>query len=211
MLGLPPLTPALLATLATPVDRSSTSIADITDEAPAIGEILETLTLRAGFNTNMVIAGTTLLGLAAGIIGVFALLRNRSLMTDALSHATLPGIALAFLVAGWLGFDGRSLPVLLLGATVSGVVGVAAIQAILRYSRLREDAAIGVILSVFFGAGIVGLSYIQANAPEGSAGLNKFIYGQAATMQPQDVALMGAIALAATLATLLFLKEFSLV
>jgi len=187
------------------------SLADVTDDLPSIGQVVETMAFRAGFNTNMVIAGTTLLGLAAGVIGVFALLRKRSLMTDALSHATLPGIALAFLAAGWLGFEGRTLPVLLLGATVTGVIGVLCIQAILRFSRLHEDAAIGIVLSVFFGAGIVGLSYIQANAAAGSAGLNKFIYGQAATMQPPDVMLMGAIALAGIVATLLFLKEFALV
>lgn len=189
----------------------TTSITDVTDDLPGIGQIIETMTFQAGFNTNMVIAGTTLLGLAAGIIGVFALLRKRSLMTDALSHATLPGIALAFLAGSWLGLEGRSLPVLLVGATVTGVIGVVCIQAILRFSRLHEDAAIGIILSVFFGAGIVGLSYIQANAPAGSAGLTKFIYGQAATMQPADVVLMGAIAIAGVAATLLFLKEFSLV
>ncbi len=178
---------------------------------PDIQDVLETLTFQSGYNTSLVIAGTTFLGLAAGIIGVFALLRKRSLMTDALSHATLPGITIAFLVASYLGFEGRSLPVLLIGAAISGIIGVVCIQAIIRYSRLREDAAIGIVLSVFFGAGIVGLSYIQANAASGSAGLNKFIYGQAATMQPPDVLLMGGIALAAMLATLLFLKEFSLV
>lgn len=187
------------------------SITNVTDELPSFAHIVETLTFQAGYNTNLVIAGTTLLGLAAGIIGVFALLRKRSLMTDALSHATLPGIVLAFLIAGWLGFEGRSLPVLLLGATISGVLGVLCIQAILRHSRLREDAAIGIVLSVFFGAGIVGMSYIQASAAAGSAGLNRFIYGQAATMQPPDVLLMGGIALTAVLATLLFLKEFALV
>ncbi len=187
------------------------SLTDVSDEWPTLAEIVETMTFRAGYNTNLVIAGTTLLGLAAGIVGVFALLRKRSLMTDALSHATLPGITLAFLVAVWLGFEGRSLPVLLLGATLTGVIGVLCIQAILKYSRLHEDAAIGIVLSVFFGAGVVGLSYIQVNAPSGSGGLNAFIYGQAATMLPADVALMAAIATAAIFATLLFLKEFALV
>jgi manganese/zinc/iron transport system permease protein len=190
---------------------SGSSIADMSDQMPGLHDIIETMTFQSGYNTSLVIAGTTLLGLAAGIIGVFALLRKRSLMTDALSHATLPGIAIAFLVASVLGYEGRSLPILLLGAAVTGIIGVLCIQAILRYSRLREDAAIGIVLSVFFGAGIVGLSYIQANAASGSAGLNKFIYGQAATMQPPDVMLMGVIAIAAMLATLLFLKEFSLV
>jgi len=180
-------------------------------ELPTWAELLETLTLRAGYNTNIVILGTTLLGLSAGVIGSFALLRKRSLTTDALSHATLPGIGLAFLGAVALGADGRSLPVLLAGAAATGALGVVCIQAILRYTRLREDAAIGIVLSVFFGAGIVALSYIQANAPSGAAGLNHFIYGQTAAMGARDAVLMGAIAVVAVVSTLLLSKEFALV
>jgi manganese/zinc/iron transport system permease protein len=187
------------------------SITDVTDDWPTLSEVFETLTFRSGYNTNLVIVGTTLLGVAAGIVGVFALLRKRSLVTDAASHATLPGIVLAFLAAGSLGVTGRALPVLLLGAAATGVLGVVCIQLILRYSRLREDASIGIVLSVFFGAGVVGLSYVQVNAPTGAAGLNTFIYGQAAAMQPADIALMGGIAGVALLAAVLFLKEFALV
>ncbi len=191
--------------------RAPASIADVVDDWPTRGQILETLFLQGGYNTNIVILGTMLLGLAAGIVGVFALLRKRSLMTDALSHATLPGIGLAFLAALALGAQGRSLPVLLVGAAATGVVGVLCIQALLRTTRLREDAAIGIVLSVFFGAGIVLLSYIQKNAAANAAGLNKFIYGQTAAMSVLDAVLMGAIALSALLATLLFLKEFRIV
>lgn len=183
-----------------------TSITDVTDPWPTLDQIVETLTLRAGANTNTVIVGTTLLGLAAGIIGVFALLRKRSLMTDALSHATLPGITLAFLVAPLIGLSGRSLPVLLTGAAVTGVLGVICIHAILRHTRLREDAAIGIVLSVFFGAGVVGLSYIQTNAASGAAGLGKLIYGQTAAMQPADAALMAGIAVLVVATTALFFK-----
>lgn len=187
------------------------SIQDVTDAWPSISDVIETMTLRAGYNTSMVIFGTALLGLSAGIIGVFALLRKRSLMTDALSHATLPGITIAFLIAGAVGLESKSLPMLLIGASITGVLGVICVQLILRHSRLNEDAAIGIVLSVFFGAGIVGLSYIQANAPSDSGGLSHFIYGQAATMRVVDVILMGAIALVALIATLLFLKEFAIV
>ncbi|MEO0482378.1 MAG: iron chelate uptake ABC transporter family permease subunit [Planctomycetota bacterium] len=187
------------------------SLNHVHDRAPAFAEVFETLTFRAGFNTNIVIGGATLLGLAAGVIGVFVLMRKRSLVTDALSHATLPGIGLAFLVAVWFGFDGRTLPVLLLGATVTGVIGVLCIQVLLRLPRLHEDAAIGIVLSVFFGAGVVVLSYVQKNAPEGSAGLNTFIYGQAAAMRPPDVLLMAMIAVVAIITTLLFYKEFAVV
>jgi manganese/zinc/iron transport system permease protein len=125
------------------------------------GDALAVLTLSAGYNTAVVVVGTACLGIAAGTIGTFLLLRRRALVSDALSHSTLPGIALAFLIATWLGFEGRSLPVLLTGALASGVLGVLAIQAIARYTRLSEDAAIGAVLSVFFGAGVVLLSHIQ--------------------------------------------------
>ena len=181
-------------------------------EGAAIASELWTIaTFRGGFNATLVIAGTSLLGLAAGVIGVFALLRKRSLVADALAHATLPGVALAFLVSAALGGDGRSLPALLAGAAATGALGVACVQALLRYTRLHEDAAIGIVLSVFFGAGVVGLSYIQANASAGSAGLTGLIFGQAATMRPSDVALMGVVATVGVLGALLLLKEFTLV
>ena len=173
--------------------------------------LVEVLTLRGGYNTNLVLAGASLLGLAAGVVGVFALLRKRSLVTDALSHATLPGIVLAFLAAGLVGAPSRSLPLLLAGAAASAVLGVLSIQALLRHTRLTEDAAIGVVLSVFFGAGVVGLSYVQANAAAGSAGLNGFVYGQAATLQPGDLALMAAIAAVALVIAIAALKELALV
>lgn len=180
---------------------------------PSLGErLLRTLLFRGGFNTSLVVAGTTLLGLAAGVVGVFALLRKRSLVTDAIGHATLPGIAIAFLVGGLIGEGaGRSLPWLLAGATIAGVVGVLGIHAILRATRLHEDAAIAIVLSVFFGAGVVLLSVIQAHAAAGSAGLMRFIYGQAASMGPSDVALMASVAGIAIAAALLLRKELAIV
>ncbi|MEO1585083.1 MAG: iron chelate uptake ABC transporter family permease subunit [Planctomycetota bacterium] len=178
--------------------------------AITLEEAVRTLTFRSGYNTALVIAGTSLLGLAAGVVGVFALLRKRSLVTDALAHATLPGIAAAFIAATALGAQGRSTPVLLLGAAVSGIVSIVAIQGIVRFSRLREDAAIGIVLSVSFGIGIVGLSYIQSNSPANAGGIHDFIFGNAATMQPSDVLIMAGIAAAAVVVTLLLAKEFSL-
>src|SRR5690606_24585484 len=105
------------------------------------------------YNTRIVILGTTLLGMSAGMIGSFALLRKRALMGDALSHATLPGIALAFILATSFGMNGKTLPVLLSGAAISGLLGIASILLIRNLTRLKEDAALGIVLSVFFGAG----------------------------------------------------------
>lgn len=170
-------------------------------------EIIDTLTLQGGFNTNAVILGTTLLGIAAGVIGAFALLRKRSLTADALSHATLPGIAGAFLIATSLGYSGRSMPVLMVGAAITGIIGVACIHLILHHTRLKEDAAIGIVLSVFFGIGIVLLSLVQSSESGSGAGLNHYIYGQTAAMTRSDAFLMGAIGIVSSLIALVLLKE----
>ena len=187
------------------------SLTQTHDEMPSLREIIDTVTLQSGFNTNAVIVAASLLGIAAGIIGAFALLRKRSLTADALSHATLPGITSAFLIASPLGFNARSLPILLLGATLSGILGVLCIHLILTHTRLREDAAIGIVLSVFFGVGVVLLSVIQSTATSSAAGLNHFIYGQTAAMLTHDAILMGTIALIATVIAILAMKEITIV
>jgi len=180
--------------------------------APGLGERLwSVLTFQAGYNTSVVLIGALFLGVAAGTVGSFALLRKRSLVADALSHATLPGIGLAFIVAWALGVQGRSLPVLMLGATVTGVIGVLCVQAITRWSRLTQDAAIGIVLSVFFGAGVVVLSMVQGMSAGNQGGLKSFIYGQTAAMRAEDAAVMAGIALAAAVVALLLLKEFAVV
>lgn len=164
----------------------------------------------AQYNTIVVLLGTGLLGLAAGVVGSFLLLRKRALLGDALSHATLPGIAGAFLVMVALGGAGKWLPGLLAGAAISGALGVTMILAIVHTTRIKEDAALGIVLSVFFGVGVVLLSLIQ-NLPTGSAaGLESFIYGKTASMLAFDAWLIGiAAAVVLVLCALLF-KELKL-
>src|SRR5688572_26805668 len=108
------------------------------------------------YNTLVVLCGVSILGASAGLVGTFAVLRRRALTGDALGHAALPGICLAFLITGE-----RRLPVLLLGAFLSGLAGVMVIAALRRYTRIKEDASVGVVLSVFFGAGLALSSFIQ--------------------------------------------------
>ncbi|MEE2972453.1 MAG: iron chelate uptake ABC transporter family permease subunit [Planctomycetota bacterium] len=180
------------------------------NDIAGLAEILRIATLQDGYNAAVVTVGTTMLGVAGGVVGVFALLRRRSLVADAMSHATLPGIAIAFLASVALGGDGRSLPVLLSGAAISGIVGVLAIQTIVRHSRIREDAAIGIVLSVFFGAGVVLLSWIQANVPSSSAGIDHFIYGRTASMLAEDALVMTVLAAICVASSLLLRKEFVL-
>lgn len=180
-------------------------------EAPTLTEIVRTLTFSAGFNARVVVLSAMLLGVSAGLVGCFALLRKRALMGDALAHATLPGIALAFIVAASLGLQARSLGVLLPGAAIAGVAGVLSVQLLVRFTRLREDAAIGIVLSGFFGLGVALLSYIQSMNVGEQGGLSTFIYGQTAAMLPRDALLMGVIAVLSIIASALLHKEFAIV
>lgn len=188
-----------------------TSLVHTDIDWPSLAEIWTVLILGAGFNTTVVMIGVTMLGIAAGVVGTFAVLRKRALMGDALSHATLPGMAAAFLVAVALGAEGRSLPVLLFGASVSGIIGVLTVQAIVRFTRLPEDAAIGAVLSVFFGFGFVLLSHIQGLDTGDQGGISKFIYGQTAAMRVADAIAIGVSALIVGLIAAGLFKEFRLV
>ncbi len=159
----------------------------------------------ADVNTRWVLTGCVLLGISGGVLGSFALLRRRSLMGDALAHAALPGVCVAFLLTG-----NRALGVLLTGALIAGLIGAACIQGITRYSRIKEDAALGIVLSVFFGFGIVLLTLIQHSQQSSQAGLDKFVFGQAASLIGRDVQVMAVCAAVVCLASLALFKEFKL-
>ncbi|MCC7203845.1 MAG: metal ABC transporter permease [Phycisphaeraceae bacterium] len=161
-------------------------------------------------NTRVVAIGTSLLGLTAGVVGSFLLLRKRALLGDALAHATLPGIAGAFLVGEALGFQGKSLPLLLAGAAVTGAIGLGAVLVIRELTRLKEDAALGIVLSVFFGVGVALLGIVQKTPTGHAAGLESFIYGKTASMLQSDAWLIAGAAGVIALACGLFRKELAL-
>lgn len=181
------------------------------DALPGVADIVDVLLLRGGYNTSVVMVGVALLGVAAGVVGTFAVLRKRAMMSDTLSHATLPGIALAFLAAVALGGEGRSLPLLLTGAALAGIAGIGVVHLLSRHARLPEDAAMGAVLSVFFGLGFVLLSYIQTLGTGAEGGIAKFIYGQTAAMSIADAMAIGAVALLSIAIVALLFKELRLV
>ncbi|PXX99393.1 metal ABC transporter permease [Halomonas sp. LBP4] len=169
------------------------------------------LTFTLGYNTSLVTVGSMLLGAAGGMIGSFVLLRKRSLVSDAISHATLPGLALAFILAGlWQG-DGRWLPGLLLGAALSAAVGLWAVQTISARTRLGEDAAIGAILSSFFAFGVVLITVIQSMQVTGQAGLTGYLVGATAGMLAAEAQLIALCALGLLLAIFVMRRSFLLV
>ncbi len=162
------------------------------------------------YNTTVVLFGAVILGIASGAVGTLLLFRGRALLADALSHAALPGVAVGFLLGLALGVEGRPLWPLLLGALVAGLLGVGAVSALVRLPRVKADAAIGVVLSVFFAVGIVLIVFIQQTPGGQKAGLTQFIFGQAATMRLADAQLIAFIAAATLTLTAFTFKELRL-
>jgi manganese/zinc/iron transport system permease protein len=157
------------------------------------------------FTARNVLIGATLLGALGGMLGSFALLRRQSLLGDALAHAALPGVCIAFLLTG----SKSPLP-LFAGALIAGLLGALLILATVRWSRIKEDSAIGIVLSVFFGIGIVLLTYIQKLPAGNQSGLDKYLFGQAATLVEEDLKVMAILGALVTAVVLAFYKELKL-
>jgi len=156
-------------------------------------------------NALWVLASMLMLGTAAGLAGCFAYWKRQSLMSDALAHAALPGVVIGFAILGF-----KSLPVMLLGAAASALLGAWAVTAIRAHSRVKEDTAMGIILSVFFGLGIMLLTMVNRMPGGGQSGLDGFIFGQAAAMVRQDMRTMTAVAAVELLVVLISFKEWKL-
>jgi manganese/zinc/iron transport system permease protein len=161
--------------------------------------LADALLFSAGYNAAVVAVGCAAFGLAAGALGCFVLLRGRALIADAAAHATLPGVAGAFILAALVGWDVRSLPLLLAGAAATAAVGVVVVNALAAGGRIRDDAAMALVLSIGFGIGVVLMSVVQSLPVGGQAGLKGFILGQAAGMSAADAHIVGMLAVLALL------------
>ena len=157
------------------------------------------------YTLQVITLGTAILGASCGMLGSFAVLRKQSLLGDAISHAALPGIALSFIFLGT-----KSAVAILFGALVSGLIGTFWIRGMIKNTRLKSDTALGLVLSIFFGVGMLLLTYIQKQPNANQAGLDKYLFGQAATLLISDVWLLGAVTLISFVVLLFFWKELKL-
>jgi len=156
-------------------------------------------------NVRNVTLGTMLLGASAALIGCFSYLRKQALVGDAIAHSVLPGICFGFMLSGT-----KNPLALILGAMLSGWLSILAIDFITKHSKLKPDTAIGIVLSVFFGIGVVMLTNIQQSGNAAQAGLDKFLFGKAASMTLTDVYTFGGIAILLLLLVIVCYKGFKI-
>jgi manganese/zinc/iron transport system permease protein len=158
------------------------------------------------YTFRTVALGAAFLGVVSGVLGSFAVLRRQGLLGDALAHAALPGVCVAFVLSG-----SKASLVLLAGAAVAGWLGALALIRITRSTRISEDSALGIVLSTFFAAGIMMLTAINRSGDATQAGLDKFLFGQAAAIIGDDVLTMALLGGGALLIVALLYKEFKLI
>lgn len=157
------------------------------------------------YTVRTVALGAMVLGIVSGALGAFALLRKQSLLGDVISHAALPGVVIAFLLT-----RSKVSIVLILGAAAAGWLATLWITAITRHTRVKEDNALGLVLSVFFGLGLMLLTFTQRLPDSRQAGLDTFLFGQAATLLVRDVLTMAGLGIVVLLLLGFFWKEFKL-
>lgn len=157
-------------------------------------------------NIRWILSACMLLGLSSGVLGTFAYLRKQSLMGDALAHAALPGVCIAFMLTGT-----KSILFFLIGAGIAGLIATFGIGYITRQTRIKQDTALGIVLSVFFGFGIVLLTQIQHQGGGNQSGLDKFLFGQAASMIRSDVTVMIIMSIVLIGLCALLFKEFKVI
>jgi len=156
-------------------------------------------------NAQWVLLSTLILGAASGIVGCLAYWKRHSLLSDALSHAALPGVVVGFVLAG-----AKNVPLMIAGAAASALLGAWLVVGIRDHSRVKEDTAMGIVLSVFFGLGIMLLTIVNRLPGGNQAGLDSFIFGQAASMVRKDVYTMAGLALTVLIVTIVSFKEWKL-
>ena len=161
--------------------------------------------LISDYTLRTISIGTAILGAICGMLGSFAVLRKQSLLGDAISHAALPSIAIAFLI-----IESKNSTIFLIGALISGLIGTFWIRGIINKTHLKSDTALGLILSIFFGFGMLLLTYIQKLPNANQAGLESYLFGQAATLIESDVWLMAVVTGISLIILLLFWKELKI-
>jgi manganese/zinc/iron transport system permease protein len=166
----------------------------------------QTLTLIfTDYTLRNVALGAAILGIVSGALSTFAVLRKQSLVGDAVSHAALPGVVLAFILT-----NQKEPLVLMAGAIIAGWLGVTLVSLVVRETRVKYDSALGIVLAVFFGFGMVLMTWLQGQNNAGQSGLDHFLFGRAAAIIESDVVTMAVLGGVVLLVVGLFWKEFKL-
>ena len=131
---------------------------------------------------QIIALGAILIGINCGLMGGYVVSRRLSMFGDTLSHAVLPGIAVGFMIS-----QSKNEAALMLGATLSGFLGVSIIALLKRHTKMKEDSAMGLVLSGFYALGICLITYLQKSPNGGMSGLESYLFGSLVGLSTGDL------------------------
>ena len=166
---------------------------------------IQIINLLKDYTFQVVGFGAMALGVICGISGSFAVLRKQSLLGDSIAHSSLAGVALAYMMTLT-----RSTTVLLVGALLFGMISTFIIQFFSKNTRVNFESSLALVMSSLFGLGLVLLTQIQKMPSANQAGLEKFLFGQAATILKSDVVVTVIVMVLVIATVLLFYKELKI-
>ena len=140
--------------------------------------------------------GTLFMCIASSLMGVVLFLKKRTLLAESLSHATYPGVVIGVSCFALLfpSYEEWSFAAVLVGAFLSSLSALKAIEWLQTKMNVASDAALCFILALFFGVGVVAASAMQATLPAWHKQIQMLLFGQAATMTDLHIALYGGLA-----------------
>lgn len=157
-------------------------------------------------NVVWVLSGSALIGVLLGVLGSFLLLRREALLGDAIAHAALPGVVLAFMITA-----SRHPFVLMGGALVTCLLGNWSVSLLRRWSSVRSDSALAIVLASFFAAGIFLLTILQGLGSAQQSGLDQLLFGQAAGLKRSDFQFILFLTIATLLITVLVFERLKVI
>ena len=164
------------------------------------------------FSYRRIVIGTVLIGACSGAMGTFLYLRRQSLMSDVIGHSATPGVMGAFLIVSLIfgGFDARSMPVIVVGALITGLIAVVLANKVADTTRIGIDATMAVVLSLFLGGGLLILQVIQRSHIRGKGGIEELMFGNAATLTNLDVRTIAVVTFVVFLAVAFLWRPITL-
>ncbi|MEM8584719.1 MAG: iron chelate uptake ABC transporter family permease subunit [Bacteroidota bacterium] len=145
------------------------------------------------------IVASSMVGLMCGVLGCFIVLRNMSLVGDALAHAILPGVVVAFIIFGYspMGFFS--------GAVVAGLLTAVGITWLQNKVKTKNDAAVGIVFTSMFSLGVILISRISRNDGV-HLDLKDFLFGYALGVSDTDLLLTGLVTVYVLLSVAVFYR-----
>jgi len=147
--------------------------------------------------------GCILLGVSCGTMGGFVVVRKMALVGDVVSHAVLPGVVLGYLWA-----MEKNVVAMSVGAVLSGLFGTLVMRLIRQTTRLKQDAALGIVLGTFFAVGACLLAIVERGPSASKSGLDNFLFvGRASAITGGSVAFISVVTLVVILFSFWLYKE----